>query len=280
MRTIAILMTVFNRKDTTIRCLTDLNNQQYDRDTFHIDVYLTDDGCTDGTPEAISKLFPDVKIISGDGSLFWNRGMYVAWCEAVKNDYDYYLWLNDDTFIKQDAISRLLVDSSIYHDRAIIVGSTCEVGNPSKITYGGWSNYRLNVDLSTHQVCDAINGNIVLVPRSVYKVLGTNDPYYRHAAGDTDYGFRAKEHGIPVYTGIGIFGECNLHEKSVVWMDPTHSFVKRWNNFLSPVGNNPFEMFYFKRKHYGLFLACITFITNWTHFFFPWFWPSCYKKYK
>ena len=54
MRTIAILMTVFNRKDTTIRCLADLNNQQYDRDTFHIDVYLTNDGCTDGQKQYLS----------------------------------------------------------------------------------------------------------------------------------------------------------------------------------------------------------------------------------
>lgn len=280
MKKVAVLMTVFNRKDTTLRCLSELDSQIYDSNNIQLDVFLTDDGCTDGTPDKVREIFPKVHIIKGDGTLFWNRGMYTAWCEAAKNDYDYYLWLNDDTFICKDAIARLISESETFEDRAIIVGSTCEIGNPSKVTYGGWRSYKLHSDLSKHQECDGINGNIVLIPRIVYNILGTNDPYYRHAAGDTDYGFRAKENGVPVYTGIGIFGECNLHERVVAWMDPSKPFKKRWCNFLSPTGNNPFEFFYFKRKHYGLVPACVSFITNWFHFFFPWFWPSCYKKSK
>lgn len=271
-------MTVFNRKDTTIRCLSDLELQDYDKKNIHLDIYLTDDGCTDGTPEMVREKFPYVNIIKGNGNLYWNRGMYYAWCSAAKKDYDFYIWLNDDTFLYKDAIARLFNESENFKHEAIVVGSTCEVGNPTKITYGGWQNSKLHTDLSKHQKCDTINGNIVLIPKSVYAILGTNDPYFRHAAGDTDYGLRAKENGVPVYTGIGIFGECNLHEHAVVWMDPSNPFKKRWRNFLSPTGNNPFEFFYFKRKHFGILPACFIFITNWVHFFFPWFWPNSYKK--
>ena len=46
--------------------------------------------------EAVGKMFPQVHIIKGDGNLFWNRGMYMAWQAAIKEkDYDFYLWLND-----------------------------------------------------------------------------------------------------------------------------------------------------------------------------------------
>lgn len=78
---------------------------------YRVDVYLTNDGCTDGTPEAIALQYPKVYIINGDGNLFWNRGMYTAWQEAAKKDYDFYIWLNDDTILLPNAL-RILLDSS------------------------------------------------------------------------------------------------------------------------------------------------------------------------
>ena len=278
MKRVAALLTVFNRRDITLKCLKGLSNQVYNCKEINVEVFLTNDGCTDGTPEAVKEFFPDVHIINGDGSLFWNRGMIAAWKEASMYDYDYYLWLNDDTYLYSDAIARLLNKSGYYEDKSIIVGSTCSVENKDLITYGGWVNNRKVTDISKSTKCNTMNGNIVLIPRKVYKVLGYNDPYYRHAMGDLDYGFTATRKGISIYTGEGIFGECNLHEHPTIWMDPSQPLKKRWKNFMSPIGNNPIEFFYFKKKNYGLFLACVTFLTNWIHFILPWLWPGQYKN--
>ena len=278
MTNIAVIITVHNRKTKTINSLNNLFHQSIPSNC-KLEVYMTDDGCTDGTPEAVREMFPDVRIIKGDGTLFWNRGMHLAWTVAAKErDYDYYLWLNDDTFIYDGCIARLLSESERYEEKSIVVGSTCAVGNTSKITYGGSQNGKKITDVESRNRCDEINGNIVLIPKYVYDILGTNDPYFRHCLGDTDYGLRAKENNIGCYLGKGIFGECDLHESPTVWMDPSQPFKKRWKNFFSPLGNNPFEFFYFKKKHNGLVSACITFCTMWTHFCFPWFWPRCYKK--
>lgn len=93
MKTIAILLTVFNRKDKTIKCLEKLY-EQLPIEGYEVNIYLTNDGCTDGTPEAVKKRFPQVKIVDSQGNLFWNRGMYMAWETAAKEkDYDFYLWL-------------------------------------------------------------------------------------------------------------------------------------------------------------------------------------------
>ena len=54
MKTIAVLLTVFNRREKTIECLKNLFAQDIPAE-YSIMVYLTDDGCTDGTPEAVSK---------------------------------------------------------------------------------------------------------------------------------------------------------------------------------------------------------------------------------
>ena len=72
---IAVLLTVHDRKNKTLRCLENLYKQVLPN-YLRLDIYLTDDGCTDGTPEAIKRQFPKVHIIKGDGNLFWNRGMY------------------------------------------------------------------------------------------------------------------------------------------------------------------------------------------------------------
>ena len=99
MRSVAVIITVFNRKESTLNCLQTLKRQDI-LDSCKITVYLTDDGCTDGTPEAVRTEFPKVRIVQGDGTLFWNRGMYTAWETAAKEkDYDFYLWLNDDTYV-------------------------------------------------------------------------------------------------------------------------------------------------------------------------------------
>lgn len=279
MKHIAALLTVFNRKQQTLACLDRLFKQDIP-EGYTLAVYLVDDGCTDGTTAAILEQFPKkVNIIQGDGTLFWNRGMHLAWTVAAKErDYDYYLWINDDTFIYDDCINRLLKESLEFDDKAIVVGSTCVVGNQNKISYGGWQNGKIITNVTERQWCDAINGNIVLIPKYAYNILGMNDPYFRHAAGDTDYGLRAKEKGVECFIGKGIFGECDLHDRPTVWMDPSQPFNKRWSNFFSPLGNNPFEFFYFKKKHNGLLAASVTFCSMWIHFFFPWFWPHCYKN--
>lgn len=273
MKHIAILMTVFNRRDTTLRCLRQVSNQKYDKTRYGIDIYLTDDGCTDGTSEAVLKEFSAVRIIKGDGTLFWNRGMYAAWKDAAGvADYDYYIWLNDDTFIYEDTIERLLETSENRRDKAIIVGSTSAVGDSQKITYGGWTNGKLHTNITEEQKCQTLNGNIVLIPKSVYAILGTTDPVYHHSLGDMDYGLRAQKAGVEVWIAKGVLGECNSHERPAVWKDHTQPFGKRWRNFFSPLGNNPFEFFRFRRRNYGLLAALATFCSNFIHFWFPRFW--------
>ena len=46
METIAVLLTVHNRKEKTLNCLRRLYSQEK-IDQYVVDVFLTDDGCTD-----------------------------------------------------------------------------------------------------------------------------------------------------------------------------------------------------------------------------------------
>ncbi len=70
---IAALLTCFNRKQKTLVCLEALFNQVLPADV-DISAYLVDDASTDGTSDVVRQTYPQVKIFSGDGNLFWNGG--------------------------------------------------------------------------------------------------------------------------------------------------------------------------------------------------------------
>lgn len=272
MESVGIIMTVHNRKNKTIECLKCIKLLNLPKE-ISIAIYITDDGCTDGTPEIISKEFPYVNIVKGDGTLFWNKGMYEAWKIASINKHDYYLWLNDDTYIYKDSFVKLFQTSKFFSDQSIIIGTTCDSETKANITYGG-KNRSMKYVFDKQKPCECIymNGNIVLIPRYVFEIVGYNDPYYSHAMGDYDYGLMAVKKGIKIYVAPDFCGECDLHDQISTWKNPNKSFNERWKAFFRPTGANPFEYFYYRRKHYGFFPACMTFVSNFVHVMFPQFW--------
>ena len=64
---LAIVSPVHNRRELTLQCLRSLS--RIDSKGVEINIYIVDDGCTDGTREAIEDNFPDVKIVQGTGDL-------------------------------------------------------------------------------------------------------------------------------------------------------------------------------------------------------------------
>lgn len=270
MKRIAVLLTVFNRKEQTLLCLQRLQHQSSPEE-FKIVTYLTNDGCTDGTPEAVRREFPDVHIINGDGNLFWNRGMYRAWEEAAKEDYDYYLWLNDDTFLQDGAINSLIEAAEQTKDDVIIIGPTCDTQG-TKTTYGGRKNGKLIVPDGNLEEADCFNGNTVLVPRSVFRKLGNLDPYFTHSKGDFDYGMRAKEAGIKMYQVGRYLGKCDEHPTLDKWCNPDIPLKDRWKMLHRPNGMPPKETFHLEKRHLGLLPACFHYCTIYLRCLIPGLW--------
>lgn len=265
-KTIAVLMTVHNRRDTTLKCLEKLYENNLTG--LQLSVFLVDDGSTDGTRESVKKAFPDVNIIGGDGSLFWNRGMWTAWNEAAKKDYDYYLWLNDDTLIYKDAIQTMMQSSLLAGEDAIIVGSTCSASNNTVVTYGGAKGTLLFPNGSLQEVSH-INGNFVLVPRFVYSKIGNLDYYYTHSFGDWDYGVRALKAGLKVLITPSFIGTCERHDKCKKCYDPQFGLYARYKNLLSPLGNPPREIFHaYSRERSPLFASKLV-LANFFVILFP-----------
>ena len=275
MKSIAVLLTVHNRKEKTLCCLQNLFKQEVPAD-YQMDVYLTDDGCTDGTPEAIRTQYPQVHIIKGDGNLFWNRGMYTAWkIAAGSKDYDFYFWLNDDTIIRSQGIKQILKCSDIKNNQAIITGLISSIKNKNITTFGGRKKGIKIQNNGTMQIVNSMHGNMVLIPRYVFHIIGFNDPYYNHAYGDHDYSLMAKEKGIKVFTTDTFVGECELDNKTPKCFNPSITLWRRLQILKTPLAYaKPNEIFYFERKHYNTFQAILKFIGVYIRCLFPKIWTK------
>jgi GT2 family glycosyltransferase len=218
---IAAVMAVHNRKALTLACLDSLRAQQLVDGT--LDVFVLDDASTDGTAEAIEERHPEVRLLHGDGRMYWNGGMRRALDEAMPGDYDYYLWMNDDTTLVDGQVVALLVRTEEQlrergHAPAVVVGTTRHP-ETTELTYGGHVRdthrrplkWRLVQPGSEPRRCETMNGNVVLVSREVVRRVGNIDPAYVQQMGDLDYGLRATAAGCEVWVAPGVVGECASH---------------------------------------------------------------------
>ena len=177
MQRLVALLTCHNRRDKTLACLRALHeNLRFCH--LSVDVLLVDDGSSDGTAASVAERFPSVHLIQGDGTLFWAGGMRVAFQEALARDYDYYLFLNDDTLLYPNALECLWRAAGELKrasgSDAVAVGSTRNA-QTGATTYGGLRRmsrwHPLNLQLINPSdasiPCDTMNTNCVLVPRVI-----------------------------------------------------------------------------------------------------------------
>ena len=175
---------------------------------------------------------------------------------------DYFLWLNDDTYLHTAAIKDLLVADvlaqRVLNKPTIIVGTTTD--SAGTVTYGGWISRRKFLPLSFHRAvpdgtlrrCDAMNGNCVLVPWAVARRLGNLDAGFTHAMADIDYGMRARRAGFEIRLSPQPIGFCAANELVPPWDDRNLGFRARWRALLGPKGLPLAEWLRLTMRHGGM----------------------------
>lgn len=250
---LAVLMTCYNRRELTVAAIRALSAAVNDS-AQHI-IFLVDDGSTDGTAQAVEAEFPDVRIIAGTGSLYWNGGMRLAWQTALLTKPEFFLWLNDDVELRPNSIADLIAFFRSAPPKSIIVGKTIDPSN-GEVTYGGyqreigWSRLRFRRLKPHENECYTMNGNCVLLPASVVADIGICSERYQHAFGDNDYGLRAIRAGYKLFElkqPIAFQKKNEKYIKSVAQLSRENwRFI-----FFDPKGIPVREWLYFCREHGG-----------------------------
>jgi GT2 family glycosyltransferase len=249
---IAALLTCHNRRDKTSACLHSLRRQTGVTDlTFQLNVFLVDDGCTDGTVNAALEIWPEAHIILGDGNLYWCGGMRKAWIAAATTDPDFYLLLNDDTFLYPDAVRELLAVCPTPETTVIAVGAIRDPKTGRWVYGGNQSDLDFVEGADGPRLCRTMNANCTLLPRAVYRKVGMFHHAYRHAMGDIDYGLEAGRKGVAIYESTSFIGECDPNPEAGSWRDRSLPRVKRWRKLVSVKGLPPKDWLHYCRRNCG-----------------------------
>ncbi|MDD3370052.1 MAG: glycosyltransferase family 2 protein [Lachnospiraceae bacterium] len=257
-----VVMTCFNRKEYTTKCI---KTMAEGNPAIHFSFVVVDDASTDGTAEALFEMKQDIqldiKVIRGNGNLFWNGGMHQG-LEYVLNsqeEYDYCMLVNDDVVFTDHALERLIARQQS-NPGSVVVGATQD-GN-DVMSYGGvkcLSKHRAKFSLMEPSAeireCDTFNGNCVLIARDLLQQIGNVDPHYIHSMSDYDYGMHIRRIGIPIINSEDFVGICRDNDVDGSWRDPK---IPRWDRVKrkeSPKGLPFKDWFYFIYKNYGVLNA-------------------------
>jgi GT2 family glycosyltransferase len=206
--TVHVLMPVHNRIEYTRQCLKCFEEQDYPR----VNVIVIDDGSTDGTSEMLAREFPHVKMLRGNGKLWWTGAMWrgVRHVLTKARPDDFVLCINNDTTFDSDYVSTL-VRVSREHGGAIVGSLLRSWTDRSLISIGPqikwWKAdvYELAqtvkdperlCEQETIDTLDALPGRGTLVPVRVFRRIGNFRRWLLpHYAADYEFAARAKRRG-------------------------------------------------------------------------------------
>jgi len=202
-------------------------------------------------------------VVPGPGHLFWNGGMRLAFEVAQRDDPDFYLLLNDDTYLHRGALRTLL---EVHEERTRAEGRPCLVIGSAvdpvtgEQSYGGWRRGPRLIPTRFSRVppgpqaipCDTAHGNCVLVPRAVVRRIGLLDAVFTHAMGDLDYGLRAARAGCGLWLAPGYVATCQGNDGRGLFAEEGLGPRERWRRLIGPKGLPPRAWLTFNARHGGL----------------------------
>lgn len=281
---IAILFTCYNRKEKTLSFLESLMKNDFFK-KFNADIYMLDDGSTDGTGDAVKEKFPAVNVISGSGNLFWAGGMRKIWNHALRQkDYDLFLLFNDDVVLIENAIDRLIDEyQKDGKEGSILVGSTLNK-KLNKLSYGGSILYHKKrpkyynaIPDDTRLIpCDLANANILLVDKYTVEKQGIFPDRYVHSLADYDYTLTAQKNGINLMIAPGYYGYCE-NDHGVSWLPGSVPLKKRIAYLYSPKGLTYKEFLFYINKHFPGHATMMA-VKLWMKTLFPVIWDKFKDK--
>lgn len=256
---VVIILTCFNRREKTTKCIRSIVDFNRELQT---EIVLVDDKSIDGTKEAVKAAVSNAHIVEGTGGLFWNGGMHVGMEYAMKNipDADYYVLVNDDVEFYPGVIEAMVKE--LNGKTEVLVGAT--QADDGSLSYGGIV-YEGKKSLKLHTVgpdkpevcCDTFNANCVVLPADIFKKAGATDPHYSHSMGDFDYGFTVKRLGYDIHVFHEFAGKCNDNPTSGTWQDRSLPVRRRIQLKEGPKGLPFKDWFRFLRKNFGLDVAIV-----------------------
>lgn len=213
---VVVITVNFNQDQYTIDCVNSLLESKYNN--FH--VILIDNGSEKRIRETIEKNLAENDLLTIEAlpnNLGYVGGINHGLAVGERFSPDYYLILNNDTYIATDSICNLVTVAEKYSRKAIVSGKVYHYDNKNILQYIGQA---IDPDRGLNQISVVKNGNekdigqyddememgmlddiYWLMPAKLFKEIGGYSDYFYLYGEQNDYAFRALKAGYKlIYT--------------------------------------------------------------------------------
>lgn len=205
---VGILVLNWNQKKMTSFCLSKLLKIDYP----NFQIYLVDNGSTDGSSEFLKQKFGQkIQIIQNKKNEGYAKGNNLGLKQILKQNPDYILVLNNDVKVKKNFLNELIKTSIKYPQAGMIVPKVFYAGK-KKIFQAAGGNFvkhfgeaRLRGHLEKNldkfkfpKEVDFAPGVCILLPKKTLEKIGKIPTEYFMFGEDVDWSFRAKKSGFKI----------------------------------------------------------------------------------
>lgn len=203
-----VIIVTYNAMKWAERCFRSLR-----KSLVPLDCIVIDNGSTDGSQEYIQKNFPEIDFIQTNENLGFGKANNIGIEKAYKNGADFFYLMNQDAWLYEDSIQKLLeAFESNPKKEEIGILSPMHIDGSEKLLDIFLDKYiainfektRLISDLyfqnlKPYYELNFINAAHWLIPKATIETVGGFNPYFFHYGEDTEYVNRVKYHGKKVF---------------------------------------------------------------------------------
>lgn len=198
-----VIIVTYNAMKWAERCFNSLRQS-----SVPLDCIVIDNGSTDGSQEFIKNSFPEVDFIQSTENLGFGRANNIGIEKAYKNGADFFYLMNQDAWLYEDSIQKLLeVFENYSKQEEIGILSPMHLDGSEKLLDIFLDKYIATNFEKTRLISDLyfqnmkpfyelsfINAAHWLLPRNTIETIGGFNPYFFHYGEDVEYANRVHFH--------------------------------------------------------------------------------------
>ncbi len=206
---IAIIVLNYNKKPDLMEALESI----FDSDYPNFNVVVVDNDSTDGSADAVAEHFSQAHLIRNPENSGVSKGRNTGWRYADENyDSEYVIFLDDDTVVTRDFLSKLVAAFHKYPEAGVLAGKAfTNIADRQLMTVDISTNYYTGLvyDLGVGELdegqfdvpreVDAAGGFAFMVRAALFRKLNAFDERYSpYGWEDVDFSLRARKEGYTV----------------------------------------------------------------------------------
>ena len=188
---VLVIVVTYNGAKWIDKCFGSLRNS-----SLPLDVMVIDNGSTDGTPAIIKSKYPEVEITEPKKNLGFGIANNIGLNHVLNENIDFAFLLNQDAWIQEDTIKKLIDFSTVNPEYGIIsplhLNGSGELIDPKFGFAIANQNFNYFNDLQFNKVSKVydmtfVNAAVWLLPKKTIQDIGGFNEFYFMYGEDGDY---------------------------------------------------------------------------------------------